>query len=1141
MPLQEVRLSDRFDVQKRVVLLSGVQALVRLPLAQKERDRRAGWDTAGYVTGYRGSPLGAVDTNILRAEREYAAEGIVFNPGINEDLAATAIWGTQQAALRGEGRHQGVFALWYGKGPGVDRSGDVFRHANFAGTAPRGGVVCALGDDHTAESSTTCHQAEMALVDAMMPILAPAGVQEVLDFGHAGWELSRYSGCWVGLKCLKDTVEATEVVDGDPHRRRFAIPDEFTLPVGGLSIRLGDTPQAQEARMHRYKRYAAVAFARRNILDGRRIGAAGARFGIVAAGKSWLDAAHALRLLGIDDHRAKSLGISAYKVGMVWPLEPDGIRQFASGLEHLVVVEEKRALLETEVKEVLYGRSAPVVVGKRDRGGATLFPSPMALDPVGIAIGLAGQMEERGVADDALRERLRHLEEAQARVSEPIAVRDPWFCAGCPHNSSTRVPEGSRAYAGIGCHYMVQWMDRSTEGYTHMGGEGANWVGEAPFSQRTHVFQNMGDGTFNHSGSMAVRAALASGVSMTFKVLFNDAVAMTGGQQNDGGLTAARVAHICRAEGVARIAVVSDEPGQLRKSDFPGGSTFDDRRNLDRVQRELRDVPGVSLLVYEQTCAAEKRRRRRRGEFPDPDRRLFINDLVCEGCGDCGAASNCVAILPKETPFGRKREIDQSSCNKDYSCLEGFCPSFVSVMGGNPRTALGTTGHVDIPSLPQPEPPSLERPRSLLVSGVGGTGVVTIGALLAMAAHLEGKAAGVMEMAGLAQKGGAVLVHCRIARRPSEIGAIRLAAGEADGILAGDLVVAGSPASLATLDPERTVAVCNTHAVPTGQFAADPDLHLPTQRLIRQIRGRAVETAFLDATRLAERLLGDAVFANIIVLGAAWQAGVIPVSGEALLRAIEVNGVAVEANCRAFEIGRWAAADPDGTAAVLEPDLTVEKDFSQALATREAFLGQSRNAACARRYRELVLRAAEAEERVSPGKGELCDAAMRGYFKLLAYKDEYEVARLHLDTRAQVRARFGAGSRLKFHLAPPLLARPDGSGRIRKWTFGEWIIPVFRVLAASRQIRGTWLDPFARTAERRMERELIREYEALMEEVVVQLTPENHAAAVSLAALPLTIRGFGHVKAKSAREAAGRRGALLDEFRSGTERAREAA
>ena len=1141
MSLRDVRLSDRFDVQQREVLLSGVQALVRLPLAQKERDRRAGWDTTGYVTGYRGSPLGAVDTNIRRAEREYTAEGIVFNPAINEDLGATAIWGTQQAALRGEGRHEGVFALWYGKGPGVDRSGDVFRHANFAGTAPRGGVVCALGDDHTAESSTTCHQSEMALVDAMMPILAPAGVQEVLDYGHAGWALSRYSGCWVGLKCLKDTVEATEVVDGDPHRCHFENPDGFPLPEGGLSIRLGDSPQAQEARMHGYKRFAAAAFARQNRLDARRFGDPGARFGVVAAGKSWLDVVHAFHLLGIDGERARLLGISAYKVGMVWPLEPEGMRKFASGLKHLVVVEEKRALLETEVKEVLYGRAAPVVVGKRDRSGATLFSAAMALDPVGIAIGLARQLEDRGIADDAVRERRRSLDAAQARLVEPIALRNPWFCAGCPHNSSTRVPEGSRAYAGIGCHYMVQWMDRSTEGFTQMGGEGANWVGEAPFSNRQHVFQNVGDGTFNHSGSMAVRAALASGVSMTFKVLFNDAVAMTGGQANDGGLTAARVAQICRAEGVDRIAVVSDDPDRLGKSEFPAGCSFDHRRDLDRVQRELREVPGVSLLVYEQTCAAEKRRRRRRGTFPDPDRRLFINELVCEGCGDCGVASNCVAILPKETPFGRKREIDQSSCNKDYSCLDGFCPSFVSVIGGDPRATASAPARIELPSLPEPSLPPLERPWNLIVSGIGGTGVVTIGALLAMAAHLEGKGAGVMEMAGLAQKGGAVLVHCRIAGKPADIDAIRLAAGEADGVLAGDLVVAGSPAALSTLDPARSVAVCNSHAAPTGQFAADPDLYLPTQRLIRQIRAHAAKTALLDATGIAERLLGDSVFANTVVLGAAWQGGIIPLSRRALLRAIEVNGVLVEANCRAFEIGRCAVAEPDAVTRLLGPERGTDDGIADGLALREAFLLESRDAACARRFRELIGRASEAETRLAPGKQGLREAVMKGYFKLLAYKDEYEVARLHLETRAQVRRRFGAGTRLKFHLAPPLLARPDGSGRIRKWTFGEWIIPVFRLLAAMRRIRGTWLDPFSRTAERCMERRLIREYEALMEEILDQLAPENHAAAVSIAELPLSIRGFGHVKEKAVREAEEVRSALLDEFRLRTGGAREAA
>ena len=1144
MALREVCLSDRFDVRQTEILLSGVQALVRLPLAQRERDRRAGWNTAGYVSGYRGSPLGALDTNIRRAGREYAEAGIVFNPGINEDLAATAIWGTQQANLHGEGRHDGVFALWYGKGPGVDRSGDVFRHANFAGTAPQGGVICALGDDHTAESSTTCHHGEIALVDAMMPLLAPAGVQEVLDFGHAGWALSRYSGCWVGLKCLKDTVEVTEVVDGDPARRRFAVPEAFELPAGGLSIRRQDTPPAQEIRMHRYKQAAAVAFARHNRLDERRLGRPGARFGVVAAGKSWLDVVHALDLLGIDAARAGAMGITAYKVGLVWPLEPEGLREFAAGLEHLVVVEEKRAFLETQVKEALYGRAAPRVVGKRDPTGEVLFPSPMALDPVGIAIGIAGQLAAAGMADEEVLARCRSLVAAEARAPEPILLRNPWFCAGCPHNSSTRIPTGSRAYAGIGCHYMVQWMDRNTEGATQMGGEGANWVGEAPFSTRGHVFQNMGDGTFNHSGSLAIRAAVAAGVSITFKVLFNDAVAMTGGQANDGNLTASRVAQLCRAEGVERIAVVADDPARIRRADYPAGCSFHHRQHLDRVQRQLRDVPGVSLLVYEQTCAAEKRRRRRRGVLPEPSRRLFIHETVCEGCGDCGAASNCVALLPRETPFGRKREIDQSACNLDYSCLDGFCPSFVSVIGGEPRRAAPEP----VESAPPPEPalPTLAGTCNLLLAGIGGTGVVTLGALLAMAAHLEGKAAGVMEMAGLAQKGGAVLVHCRIASRPEAIDAIRVAVGEADAILGGDLVVAASPDALAAMDTGRSVAVCNTHLVPTGQFTADPDLHLPTRRLLQQIRERSRDAVLFDATALAQRFLGDAVFANMVVLGAAWQSGVVPLSRAAILRAIEVNGVAVDANQRAFAIGRQAAAGglPAETPASGRGDAAGpaagEADADGARAVREAFLRRSRDESCARRYREWIERVAAAESRVAPGRTELAGAVMEGYFRVLAYKDEYEVARLHLQTRERVRERFGDGARLRFHLAPSFLPRRGAGDRPGKWTFGEWILPVFRLLAGMKRLRGTWFDPFARSPDRRLERALLAEYEAWLRQLVVELTPANHAVAVELSRLPLAIRGYGHVKAKAAAAAAERRAALWKRFRAAAER-REAA
>lgn len=1133
MKLRKVQLSDRFDVHTADVLLTGTQALIRLPLAQRFRDGQRGWHTAGYVTGYRGSPLGAIDLQMPQAKREYEYANVLFNPGVNEDLAATAIWGTQQAALRGEGTHEGVFAMWYGKGPGVDRSGDVFRHGNLAGTAPKGGVLCALGDDHTAESSTTCNQSEFALVDAMMPILAPAGVQEVLDYGHVGWALSRFSGCWVGLKCVKDTVEVAQVVDGDPRRMQLVTPEDFPMPEGGLSIRLGDTPVLQEERLHRYKRFAVQAFARANRLDQRRVGKPGARFGIVAAGKSWLDVVHALELLGIDDARAAHLGITAYKVGMAWPLETEGVLQFTEGLERIVVVEEKRALIEVEVKEVLFNRARrPLVVGKRDEQGATLFPATMALDPVGVALTLSEQMERAGVADEVLRGRTRLLQRAAAADLETIAVRRPWFCAGCPHNTSTHVPDGSRAYAGIGCHYMVQWMGRQTEGFTHMGGEGANWIGEAPFSSRGHVFQNIGDGTFNHSGSLAIRAAVAAKVNITFKVLFNDAVAMTGGQRNDGGLTVARVAHICRAEGVQRIKVVSDDPDLHMAVDFPPGVSFEDRDDLDRVQRELRDIPGVSVLIYDQTCAAEKRRRRRRGTMPIPERRVFINHLVCEGCGDCNVASNCVAVLPLETPFGRKRQIDQSACNMDYSCVNGFCPSFVSLYGAKVKASAAEP--FVPPAVEPPTLPPLNRSHAVLITGVGGTGVVTVGAIIGMAAHLEGRASAVMEMAGLAQKGGAVLVHCRLAPTPADISAIRIAAGEADVVLAGELVVTGAPNSLELMSSERSATVCNVHSVPTGEFASDPDLHLPTQRLLRAIRARTRENQFitLDATRVAEMLVGDAIYANMVILGAAWQSGRVPLSREAILKAIEINGVAVTQNRAAFEIGRWAAVAPEAVEQRIAPTVSASEDPNEAMARRREFLVESRNEACAQRFEQLVKDVARADLQLGMSEQLLTAAVMRGYFKLLAYKDEYEVARLHLQTAELVRRKFDDVRRMTFHLAPPILSTVSSSGRVRKREFGPWMLPVFRVLASLKWLRGTFFDPFGRTAERRAERALIAEYEATIRDLLQYLSRGNYRTAVEIAELPMMIRGYGHVKLRNMETAKERRSELLETFRS---------
>ncbi|MEM6934436.1 MAG: indolepyruvate ferredoxin oxidoreductase family protein, partial [Pseudomonadota bacterium] len=755
------------------MLLSGTQALVRLTLIQKARDLAAGLKTAGYVTGYRGSPLGAVDGVFASTGQILNDAEILFQPGLNEDLAATALWGSQQAEARGEGTHQGVFGLWYGKGPGVDRSGDVFRHANLAGSSRHGGVLVAMGDDHTGESSTTLHQSEMAMMDAYIPVLSPAGVQEILDYGVVGWALSRYSGCWVGLKCMKDTIEATSVVDGRQDRVEIVTPSDHDLPDGGLNIRVYEEPDLLEERLQDHKRPAVLAFARANRLDQRVYGVPGARIGIVSAGKSYMDVCHALDLLGLDAAMAERVGLTTYKVGMVWPLESTRLLEWAEGLDTILVVEEKRPILETQLKEILFDLPGHArVFGAKGPDGKELFSVKKGLDPVTIARGIANQVISEGLSNDTINERLATLNEVvRADNSPQIAQRTPWFCAGCPHNSGTKLPEGSRAYSGIGCHYMVQWMDRETLGYTHMGGEGANWIGEAPFSTRNHVFQNLGDGTYNHSGLMAIRAAIGAGVNMTYKILYNDAVAMTGGQRHDGGIDARRVVDELIGIGVKRVEVVADEKEDVPP--MPGGIRIHPRGDLVSVERELQEVEGVTVIVYIQTCAAEKRRRRKRGLFPDPNKRVFINPSVCEGCGDCGVQSNCVAILPLETPLGRKRQIDQSACNKDFSCINGFCPSFVTVEGAKPKARSAT--EFELPDVPDPELPSLERPFNVLITGVGGTGVVTVGALITMAAHIEGKGAAEMQMAGLAQKGGAVAIHCRVAPKPEDISAIRIA------------------------------------------------------------------------------------------------------------------------------------------------------------------------------------------------------------------------------------------------------------------------------------------------------------------------------------------------------------------------------
>jgi indolepyruvate ferredoxin oxidoreductase len=1116
MSQQDIRLSDRFDLEKSPVLLNGTQALVRLMLIQRARDAAAGLDTAGYVTGYRGSPLGAVDMQMARAHRELAAAGIVFQPGLNEDLAATALWGTQQAGLRGEGRHQGVFGLWYGKGPGVDRSGDVMRHANMAGTAPLGGVIMAMGDDHTGESSTTLHQSDWAMVDAYMPVLSPAGVQEILDYGVFGFALSRFAGVWAGLKLMKDTVEATAVVDGRPDRMAFVTPD-FTMPEGGLNIRLQDTPVAQEARLIDYKRFAAEAFGHANRIDRPVWGDAGARIGFVAAGKNWLDLIHALDLLGIGEAEAQRLGLATYKVGMPWPLDMAGFNAWARDLDLIVVVEEKRKLIEVQIKEAIFDdRRGRRVFGWRNDRGEELFPTRYALDPVMIAEKIGDILVEEGRGTEAIRAARTRLAEArQADNAQDLAARLPYFCAGCPHNTSTKVPEGHRAYAGIGCHYMAQWMDRSTLGYTHMGGEGANWIGEAPFSTRDHVFQNLGDGTYNHSGVQAIRAALAAGVNVTYKILYNDAVAMTGGQKNDGGLSPQQIAAELRAMGVKRVAVVYDPKEALDLAAFPRDVSLHKRDALPRVQRDLAEVRGVSAIVYVQTCAAEKRRRRKRGAFPDPDTRVFIDTDICEGCGDCGVQSNCVAIVPVDTPFGRKRAIDQSACNKDFSCVQGFCPSFVTLEGATPKKPA--VEGFDIPDLPAPDLPAIGRTWNMVITGIGGTGVVTIGAVLAQAAQIAGMGAGMMEMAGLAQKGGAVHIHCRLARAPGDIAAVRVAVGEADAVIGGDLVVTAGAKTLGLMRPGHARGVVNTHETVTGDFTRAPDLRLPGDRLRLAVERRLTAGAdFLDATEIAARLMGDSIFSNMMLLGAAWQRGLVPLPEAAILKAIELNGAAVAGNQRAFQLGRYAVLYPGEVAARADapaaPDTLEEK-----IARRETHLALYGGRARLRRYRQLLDRIDDPELR---------DAVAESYHKLLTYKDEYEVARMLLESEAKARDRFDGDFRLTWNLAPPLLPGRDANGRPRKRAFGPRFRPVFRLLAGLRFLRGTPFDPFGYTAERRMERRLIRQYAADIDRLLAR-PPANPAAALALARLPLTIRGFGPVKMANAKAAAAERERLI--------------
>ncbi|MEA0735628.1 indolepyruvate ferredoxin oxidoreductase family protein [Xanthomonas campestris pv. campestris] len=1189
------------------IYLSGVQALVRLPLMQHLRDVAAGLDTAGFVSGYRGSPLGGLDLELWRARAHLEAAKVTFTPGLNEDLAATMVWGTQQTNLFPGATVQGVYGMWYGKGPGVDRSGDVFKHANAAGTSPFGGVLALAADDHACRSSTLPHGSEDEFVSAMMPILNPAGVQDILDMGLLGWAMSRYTGRWVGFKTIAETVESSASVDVDPFARQIVLPDDFALPPGGLSIRWPDPPVDQEMRLHRYAVAAAQAFARANGIDKLVLDSPQARLGIVTTGKSYLDVLQALEYLGLDAQACAQIGIRVYKVGMTWPLEPVGITAFARGLDDIVVVEEKKAFIERQMKELFYNWPAsagarPSIVGKYDEHGAWILPSTGELTPATIAAVIGKRIQRFPLPSAAIaasiEQRLRWMEAKEAEMALPRALfpRVPHYCSGCPHNTSTVVPEGSRALGGIGCHYMVTWMNRSTDTFTHMGGEGVTWSGQAPFTATPHVFQNLGDGTYFHSGSLAIRQSVATGVNITYKILYNDAVAMTGGQPVDGTLTVPDIAHQLRAEGIHEIVVVSDDIGKWtrRRERFPSEVAFHDRSELDAVQQRLRTIKGVSILIFDQTCATEKRRRRKRGKLIDPPKRVMINSLVCEGCGDCGEKSFCVSVLPKDTEFGRKREIDQSNCNKDYSCVSGFCPSFVTVHGGAPRKGKKRDASALLDALPEPpQRTTLEQPWNILITGVGGTGVVTIGALLGMAGHLEGKGATVLDQTGLAQKGGAVTTHIRIARQPADIHAVRIAAGEADLVLGCDMVVVNDYWALSKVRDGRTQVVLNTYEAMPGSFTTQPDLQFPAAEIIAGVRTAlgGQEPLLLDATQLATALLGDAIASNLFVLGYAWQHGLVPLSHAALMRAIELNGAAVAMNQQAFAWGRLAAVDlpavqraaglapaldtaahahaatppsrgpgswedhdmsgqsapralaqtdadtlhADGDAPVHPlDDEQLAQSLDEAIARRVHFLTDYQDAAYAQQYRALVERVRTHEAQRAPGSTALSAAVARYAFKLMAYKDEYEVARLYTrgDFQRRVQQQFEGDYQLRFHLAPPLFAKKDANGQPIKREYGPWMFSAFKLLARLKFLRGGKLDVFGYTAERRGERQLIADYLATVDTLLQRLDNDNVGLAAQIASIPEHIRGYGHVKDAHLREAKAREAALLAQWRN---------
>jgi indolepyruvate ferredoxin oxidoreductase len=1184
--LETVTLDDKYSLDYGRAFMSGVQALVKLPMLQRLRDAQLGKNTAGFISGYRGSPLGGYDQALWKAKSYLKEKHIVFQPGVNEELAATALWGTQQLGFAppASRKYDGVFGIWYGKGPGVDRCADVFKHANLAGTTPWGGVLAVAGDDHVAKSSTAAHQSDHIFKACGLPVFFPASVQEILDLGLHALAMSRYAGVWAGMKTIQEIVESSATALIDPERVQIKLPTDFEMPAGGVHIRWPDAPLEQEARLMDTKWYAALAYVRANRLNHNVIEGKNDRLGLIASGKAYNDLRQALMDLGLDDATCQRLGLRLHKVGVVWPLEAQLTREFATGLREILVVEEKRQVIEYQLKEELYNWRAdvrPNVIGKFNEvegastegdsiysGGEWSMPNPSAntllranadLSPSLIAKAVAARVKKLGVDEDTTRrmnERLAQIE-AKERSLHVIEVkgaeRTPWFCSGCPHNTSTKVPEGSRAMAGIGCHYMALWMDRATVGFTQMGGEGVPWVGQQPFVNDAHMFANLGDGTYFHSGLLAVRQSIAAGVNITYKVLYNDAVAMTGGQQigeRPEGHSVTQIAHSLLAEGVQKLVVVSDDPDKYYERNLPSaapavhklpdGVEVKHRDDLDAVQRELRDIAGTTAIIYDQTCATEKRRRRKRGTLQDPAKRVVINELVCEGCGDCGEQSNCISIEPVETDFGRKRRINQSTCNKDYSCVKGFCPSFVTVEGGQLKKKNKTdakTNPFTLGELPEPELPALPGTYGMVVAGVGGTGVITIGQLLGMAAHMEGKGIVTQDAAGLAQKGGSTWSHVLIAQTQEQIATTRVALGQADLVLGCDPIVAASKETLLRMQAGRTRVALNAHAAPTAAFVHNGNWKNPAGRCaaaISEAVGDANNVGQFNAEAMASKLMGDSIYTNPIMLGYAWQKGWLPLERASLLRAIELNATAVEANKTAFEWGRRAAHNWPKVESLLEPAQVIEfkkrESLEDTIAKRVEFLTAYQNSAYAQQYRAFVQRVQSFEENgvrsqlISDNAKRthlpLTEAVARNLFKLMAYKDEYEVARLHSDGsfQARIAQMFEGDYSVHHHLAPPLLAKKNAKGELQKRRYGAWMSSAFKLLAPLKVLRGTALDVFGYNHERQQERALISDYRSSLEEVMQRVSASNAtqwSAALDIARVPEQIKGFGHVKARN--------------------------